>query len=170
MARTKCGGCPGLIVPAIIPKGAKIMVFGEYPGVEEVETGIPFTGGTGDVLRLELARVGISLDMVARTNLWLHYMPKKKADRDEEIDWHVMMLKKSLKGMKAVLMMGDQNTIQFLDSGVMKLAGMEVKIAKFPKTIETITVSPNPAMVFKKPHGEVRLSIEKFAGRASKWL
>jgi uracil-DNA glycosylase family 4 len=146
------------------------MVFGEHPGWEEMRDGLPFVGETGMVLREELLRVDINLDSVIRSNLWMHYMPKKKAEQMEEIDFHVRQLLKLMRGAKAVLMLGDQCTRTFLGTGIGKISSLEVKIDMFPDTVETVTVSPNPAVVFKRPFGEVRLAIEKFAERAEPWL
>lgn len=50
------------------PKKARVMVVGEAPGRMEDESGRPFVGDSGKVLREELARVGIKPEEVYITN------------------------------------------------------------------------------------------------------
>lgn len=172
-----CGVCMGEIVPPQMPNGAQVMVFAEFPGVNEMQQKIPFAPSpqerrrsTGDILRSELRRVGIVPERVVLSNLWLHPMPKTKADQDTEIEWHVARLLETMIGAKAVMMFGDECTRRFLDSPVGVLSSLEVKIDVFPESVETVTVGPNPAGVFHGPIGEIRLAIEKFARRAEEWL
>lgn len=53
---------------------AKIMLIGESPGATEVSTGVPFTGGSGELLNRMLARAGISRSACFITNL-AHIQP-----------------------------------------------------------------------------------------------
>lgn len=50
------------------PKQARVMIVGEAPGAEEDKTGKPFVGRSGQVLREELARVGIKPEECYITN------------------------------------------------------------------------------------------------------
>ena len=172
-----CGVCMTQIVRPQVPSGAQVMVFGEHPGQNEMEQGIPFAPSrkswgksTGDVLRAELYRVGVMPNQVIMTNLWLHPMPSKKEDRDNEIEWHIGQLLGIMGKVKAVLMLGDECTHAFLDSIMGPISSLEVKVSRFPASVETITVGPNPAGVFHGAIGEIRLAIEKFSRRAEPWL
>ena len=53
---------------------AKIMLIGESPGANEVATGLPFTGGSGELLNKMLSRAGISRASCFITNL-AHIQP-----------------------------------------------------------------------------------------------
>lgn len=51
------------------PRDAKIVLVGEAPGATEDQHGIPFAGGSGQLLNMMLSRVGISRDSCFVTNL-----------------------------------------------------------------------------------------------------
>lgn len=51
------------------PKDAKIAIVGMAPAVEEVRTGVPFMGASGQILNKSLAKLGISRDQVYVTNI-----------------------------------------------------------------------------------------------------
>ena len=80
MTRQACPICSNLLVLPVGLKDASILLVGEYPGVEEVKSGFCWVGRGGEVLRSELARVGIQYEQCRATNLWLH-APSKE---DEE--------------------------------------------------------------------------------------
>ena len=60
------------IVPASGSKSSPILIIGAYPGVEEIAKGRPFVGGTGEIFRIELAKVGIDMRGARLCNLWQH--------------------------------------------------------------------------------------------------
>ena len=47
------------IVTASGPLNAKIAIVGMAPGREEVATGVPFTGASGQILNKSLAKLGV---------------------------------------------------------------------------------------------------------------
>ena len=69
MVRQACPICSNLLVLPVGPKDASILLIGEYPGVEEVKSGFCWVGRGGEVLRAELARVGIQYEQCRATNL-----------------------------------------------------------------------------------------------------
>lgn len=165
-----CTFCGEKLVRPMVPKGALVAVVGTEPGREEMKHGIPLVGETGKVFRAELLRQGIVLGRLWRGNLWLHPIPSTADDRRQELDWHKQQLIKALRGIKAVMLCGAANAQAFLGSGIMAVSGLEVKIDELPSSIETVTMSVNPAQMLYGPVGELRLSVEKFAIRAREWL
>ena len=171
MTRNKCPKCQRYkLVRAIKPDGALLAVVGTEPGKEEMKAGVPFVGETGKVLRGELWRHDLMLEEFVRTNLWLHYIPKKVEEQRSELDWHKEQLIKSLEGVKSVLLMGAANAVAFLGCGVVEVSTFEVKIPEFPDSVESVTMALNPAYVLRKPVGEFRLAVEKFVERSRQWI
>lgn len=60
-------------VPGWFPRGAKIMLLGQSPGVEERDT--PFVGAAGRQLNEWLRIVGLKRSEVAITNVWNEHLP-----------------------------------------------------------------------------------------------
>lgn len=156
MDRARCPHCKKFLISPYGNPKSKILFVGEFPGWEEVKQGIPFIGKTGDVLRAELLRNGIQLGAYRVTNLWLH-------EQDEEnckAEWHLDQLVKEFKGKTHVLLMGSSVVNALVGKQVSNYAGMQVKLPDF-KGIR-FWVSPNPAVVFHGPLGELRMSLERF--------
>ena len=154
--RQTCPVCGKLLVQPNGNLKSPILIVGEFPGLEEVKRGIAFVGRTGEVLQQELARQGIQVMTCALTNLWLHQKDEKGCDPR----WHLDQLVKQFTGRTHAILMGSDVTSAILGSKVMALAGLQVKIPDFPKL--RVWVSPNPAIVFRSPIGDLRLSIERF--------
>ena len=155
MDREKCK-CGKLLIPAYGPSTSKILLIGEFPGMDEIMKGIPFIGRTGDILRAECAKAGLDISRCRLTNLWQHDKDEKGCD----ITIHLRAMAKELKGKKFALLMGSDLTQEIWGQGVMELSGLEVKSELFPKT--RLFVSPNPAIVMHGPVGELRLALERF--------
>jgi DNA polymerase-1 len=70
-----CEQCPLVeyrnFVPSAGPDKAKLVIVGEAPGAQEVKTGIPFTGPSGELLNLLLKHAGIDRSEVFITNVCL---------------------------------------------------------------------------------------------------
>lgn len=155
--REACPHCGRMLIDAAGPKEAKILLVGEFPGYEEVRQGRPFVGRTGEVLQQELARQGLQLQQCRYTNLWQH----DKAEKACDPDWHLDQLTREFQGRSHVLLMGSDVTTAILGGKVMEYAGTRITLPAF-KDIR-FWVSPNPAIVFNAPLGELRLAIERFA-------
>ena len=183
MAREVCPVCKHYqLVPADGPINAKLLIIGEYPGIEETKTGHPWVGEAGKVLNRELERVGLNRDYIRVTNLWLHAPPKKptptppkmRAALDKwnvaqkayelEFRFHYNQMIKELEGRTAVLLMGSDVTEALLAVSVTTVAGCFVKSDILPKIAVAMM---NPAIVFRTgPEGtlgETRLAIQRFA-------
>jgi uracil-DNA glycosylase family 4 len=167
--RNACPHCGRLLIPAAGPTSSKLLVVGEFPGKDEIIQGVPFVGKTGEVLQAELLKVGLILGEVRRTNLWQHSKapvlnkdPKAKhKDGECDLDWHLDQMVKEFQGKAYVLLMGSDVTQALLGEKVSERYGLMVKVPGYSDI--HFWVSPNPAVVFKSPIGEMRLSFERFA-------
>jgi uracil-DNA glycosylase family 4 len=155
--REKCPRCGKLLIAPAGPPSSKILLVGEFPGVEEIKQGRPFIGKTGDVLRAELLRVGLTLPELRQTNLWQHAKDEKGCD----LNFHLDRMVKEFEGKTHVLLMGSDVTQALLGEKVSAHSGLMVKIRPY-KDIH-FWVSPNPAIAFKSPIGEMRLAMTRFA-------
>jgi uracil-DNA glycosylase family 4 len=167
------------------PEKAKLLIIGEYPGVEEIKTGRPWVGAAGEVLTRELERAGLNRDYIRITNLWQHRPPTKPratppkalAARDKwneervayvaEFTFHYNQMLKELRGRKGILLMGSDVTEALLGQQVSHVAGCNVKSDMLPNGYKVAMAIMNPAVVFRTGPdgtlGETRSGIERFA-------
>ena len=141
------------------PKDASILLVGEYPGVDELKEGFCWVGRGGEVLRSELARVGIQYEQCRATNLWMH-TPSKD---DEEYRWHVEQMLAEAQGRKYILLMGSDVCKALLNEAVSDASGLIVNSPYLPKDV-TAVACKNPALVLRKGTtvGEVRQAMKVF--------
>ncbi len=71
-------------VPGEGPVTAKVMFIGEAPGAMEDETGRPFVGRSGKLLRLLIAEAGLSEDEVFITSILKSRPPNNRTPRKSE--------------------------------------------------------------------------------------
>lgn len=142
-----------------------ILVAGEFPGVEEINRGIPFVGSTGKILAEELGRAGISIESCRLTNLWLHLFLPYMTEEEGHIDWHLSNLLDEIAQANYILLMGSELSKMFLKESITNVNGLMMPSPLFPSdTVATFSV--NPASVAWGVVGEFRLAVEKFAERA----
>src|ERR1700690_756376 len=106
ISREKCSICGDLLVSPIGPLSSTILFVGDFPNQDDQKQGRAFAGKTGDILKAELAKVGIQLSACRATNLWQH-------DKNEEkckISWHMDTLAKEFKNKNYILFMGSDVT------------------------------------------------------------
>ena len=153
--------CPHCGTSLVAPRGRRespILVIGEYPGDEEIEKGIPMVGAMGGVFRTEMARVGIDINRLRLTNIWLHTPNKSK----ECLDYGIAEAIKEAKDRKAILLLGSECVSYFCNKSVLRTCGLKVTSPYLSAPI--IYSCVNPAIVFKRGGiGEVRLALKKFS-------
>jgi uracil-DNA glycosylase len=162
----KCGKI--LIAPNGNPASPYLLV-GDFPGYQETMQNIPFafrkpkqgyrqeSPRSGDVLRDELNRVGISLNMCLLTNLWQH----QKDEKECELNRHLDQLVQLFPQRSHVLLMGSEVTQALLGVKVNVVSGLQVFIPGFKKV--HFWASPNPALAMSQPIGEFRLALSRFS-------
>ena len=174
MTRPTCPECGQKLIEPVGPEDSPILIAGEFGGVEEQRSGLPWVGPAGKVLRAELSRVGINYNDCRVTNLFQHRKPPKGGDpevRSACTKWNKDQLLKEMKGRKAILVIGSEMAKHFLDGGVMENEGLRIRSPDFPLSVKIAVACRNPAMCTMKGRvlGGVRQAIENFAKWSKKW-
>lgn len=89
-------GKTGKAVPGEGNPNAKIVFIGEAPGRKEAETGRPFVGRSGKLLRAQITNIGLKETEVFITSP-VKYLPKKKTPSRSDIVHGRIHLNKQLK-------------------------------------------------------------------------
>lgn len=171
-----CTICGKRLIPNAGDPKSPLLIASEFPSWEEVRAGRPFAGPAGEVLRKELARVGLSYLQFRVTNLWLHEPLERgrtnasKARYAEELEWHLQWLIEEMQGRQAILLLGSDVTQAVLGYPVMDVAGLPTDVLPpneflFPRKTRLVMAAPNPAIVYqpKQVAGEFQLALSNFA-------
>ena len=158
------------IVPASGSKSSPILIIGAYPGAEEIAKGRPFVGGTGEIFRIELAKVGIDMRGARLCNLWQHAPWKNQKEEHYFgcLENGATQEIAEAKGRKAILLVGASTVKYFTGFSVSDVAGLCVKSDYLSAPI--IVAMHNPAQAFHSALGEIRLSLQKFGKLIDKEL
>jgi len=154
-----CKRCGRRIIPPEGPSNADILIVGDAPTQFDIQGGSLWTGPGGDILRVELRRVGINLKQCRLTNLWLH--PKTK-----DCEMHLDELYEEMKGRKFILLMGADAVTQFTSENVSDVSGLRVDKFEYAKEMlpsgSVVYALFNPAIALHDKLGEIRFGLEKF--------
>ena len=159
MSRPACKHCGKLLVEAGGPMKAPLLLVAEFPGLDEIKTGVPWSGKAGEVLKKELGRAGIQYNTCRSTNLWMHQMDPKGC----KMSWHIEQLMGEMQDRQGVLLMGSEVSKFLLGESISDITGLRVKSKNFPKSVKVAVAMYNPAFALRDKVGEVRLAIERFA-------
>jgi uracil-DNA glycosylase family 4 len=143
-------------VPPHGNENSPILVVAEFPGIEEIKKGRPMIGRMGNVLRLELGKLGVDLHRMRIMNLWQH----KPNGNEECYNLGFKTVIKEAKGKKAILLLGNETVKAFCDEKVSDVCGLNVE--SFYLSAPIIVACVNPAIAFHSPIGELRLALSKF--------
>jgi uracil-DNA glycosylase len=145
------------------------LLVGDFPGYHESIAGLPFAfrkkateTRSGDILKDELTRVGIMMNTVLVTNLWQH----QKDDKECDLNLHLDQLVALFKDRTHVLLMGSEVTQALLGEKIGAVSGLQVKVPGFSKV--HFWASPNPALAYSQPIGELRLAFTRFSEDVNK--
>ena len=147
----KCPICGFPMVPFSGPEDAEILIVGEFPGDDDVEAGLPFTGKYGKILKVEMARAGIRWSKCRTGNLWQH-----KKNKECDLNWHIAYFFNEFKVRKYALMMGTEFAEYFYPGKVTDNSGL---VYKHNGVIYVPTL--NPASVVKSGVGEFQRAIQR---------
>jgi len=187
--RKQCSVCAKLLINPIGNPASSFLLVGDFPGYVETIQGVPFafrnvhnprdSNKAGDVLKVELTRVGIMMNQVLITNLWQHQkdwkvettIGAKGKEKKQKVEacplaFHLDELVRLFEGKTHVLLMGSEVTEALLGIKTERVSGTQVRIAEFSKI--HFWVSPNPSLVFNQPIGEWRLALKRFSEDVSK--
>jgi len=178
----RCDKCNKLLIHPMGNGLSPYLLVGETPGYHETIQGLPFafqqkhsrTSIAGDILKAELLRVGIVLSTVLVTNLWRHqksYVTETIGKKSRQVEacplsYHLDHLARMFIDKTHVLLMGSAVTQALLDVKYTQVSGLNVKVSGFSKV--RFWVSPNPALAFSQPVGELRLAFQRFSEDISK--
>lgn len=154
---TECPHCQKTLVLFSGPEQADILLAGEFPGIREIESGIPFKGPAGDILRNEVFRLNIFKYGTCRVgNLWQHERFKGCLP-----SWHRERFMEEFVRHKFCLLMGSEfgNGVIY-PGGVMERCGLAFRHESGVQYV----VSTNPAGVTKAGGsvGEFREALRTF--------
>lgn len=155
-----CPVCGSMLVKPYGSESSSVLVVGEFPGKEEMKRGYPFVGQSGKILQSEFAKAGLDIWSCRLTNLWQHYKNNSVAC----FAYFVRELTIEMAGRK-VLLMGSDLANYFIGGDVSKWYGLEVRSPLFPKSVQFVMMSPNPAICMRGTLGEFRMSVRKFISR-----
>lgn len=151
-------------VPPYGKKNSPVLIIGDAPGDDELKTGRPFSGATGKILRIELAKLGVDVKAIRLCNIWYH-KPNASADC---LDFGFQLAIKEAKDRKAVLLIGAEVVKKFTGMHVSEVTGLEVKSSYLSAPLVMACVQP--AVVFHDVVGDFRLSLKKFVRKAEAYL
>jgi uracil-DNA glycosylase family 4 len=174
---TRCPKCGKLLIPPFGNPQSPYLLVGDFPGYQETVQGVPFTfrrrpteTRSGDILQAELNRVGISLNTVLLTNLWMHQPgmievqegKKKKKVEACPMAFHLDQLTSLFSGRTHVLLMGSKVVPALTGQSLDAVSGLRVEVHPFKKV--HFWVGPNPSTLLGgQPIGELRLAFGRFA-------
>ena len=151
-------------VPPAGNPSSSVLLVGSHPGDEEIRKGVPMVGAMGGVLKTELRKLGMDLNMFRLANLWFHPEPKRDHPLYNDCLNHcVETLVKEAKNKKAILLMGAETVKFFCDKKVSAVCGLQVTSPYLSAPV--IYACVNPADVWHSSIGEMRTAITKFVRR-----
>jgi DNA polymerase len=95
-------------VPGEGPVDAKVMFIGEAPGAKEDETGRPFVGRSGKLLRSLIEEIGLSENEIFITSILKSRPPKNRTPRKSEVDVCMPYLERQIDAIspKVIVLVG----------------------------------------------------------------
>ena len=173
--------CPHCNKKALDPilKSKPYMIIKESFTDNEMEQGNLFTlsgknkngypeNTTSYYLMKELGLVGLNLQIMSLSALWLHNPPTGKKTKEAResfqkcFDYSVGEVIKVAKGKKIVLLMGAEIVRTFTGYGVSEVSGLVCKSDLLPDA-HIVIPAPNPDKLMSQPIGELRLAVKTFA-------
>jgi uracil-DNA glycosylase len=150
--------CPMCKNDLVIPQEGNrwLTIISEYPGEAELNALQPLVGNTGNIMRNELARIGIHMALCRITNIWLHEPTKE----DGELEWHTAQAMRFARDSKVVLLLGSVASQAVLSVNASDASSVWFKRPDLlPGT--DILVGPQPASLFFGMVGEFRLVMQE---------
>lgn len=149
-------------------RDSEIIIIGEYPGAQEVATGVPFSGGSGKVLWNTLRQQNILRPHCYVTNVIKRQVTARDTVHTHELSlWQeALMYELSLlTNPKMIICLGNiaMNTLLGFE-GITQYRGSVYSYNNIP-----VVVVNNPALVLRKPETEIIFAMDiKKAARVYK--
>lgn len=172
-----CSNCGKKSLDPIIKSKPYLIVKESVTGNEK-EQGILFTlagvnryghqeNTTSYYLMKELGLVGLNMQVMSLSALWLHEPPKGKRTKDDReffqkcLDWSISEVIRAAEGKKIVLLMGAEVTRTFTGYSVSDVSGLVCKSDLLPD-VPVVIPAPNPDKIMSSPIGELRNALAVF--------
>lgn len=174
-----CPNCGKKSIDPII-KSKPYLIVKESLTQNEYEQELPFTlsgankyghqeNTTSYYLMKELGMVGLNMQVMSLSALWMHNPPKAKGKEAKEqfqkcLDWAISEVIRVAEGKRVILMMGAEVVRTFTGYGVSEVSGLVCKSDLLPITNAPVIIpAPNPDNIMKMPIGELRNALKVFA-------
>lgn len=173
--------CPSCGKKAVDPvlKSKPYIIIKSTLTSNEYEQGLPFTlsgknkynrpeNTTSYYLMKELGLVGVNMQVLSLSSLWMHTPPKAGKSKDGKeifqkcLDWSISEVIRICADKKIILMMGADSTRTFVGASVSDTQGLICKSDLLPM-VPVIVPAPNPDNIMKVPIGELRNALNVFA-------
>ena len=172
-----CPSCGKKSLDPII-KSKPYLIVKESVTNNERAQGIPFAlsgankygkqeNSTSYYLMKELGMLGLNMQTLSLTSLWMHEPPKGKRSKEAKenfqkcLDWSTSEVIKASVGKKIVLLMGAEVTRTFTGHSVSDMSGLICQSDLMPY-VPVIIPAPNPDNIMKMPIGELRNALSVF--------
>lgn len=126
------------------------------------------TNSNAYYLAKELGMVGLNLQTMSLSALFLHKLPEaKRSKADKEVlskccDHSIADVIRIARDMNVVMLMGAEVVRTFTGYGVSDVSGLICKSELLP-TVPVIVPAPNPDKLMSQPIGELRNALKVFA-------
>lgn len=135
-----------------------VLFIGEFPGEEELQSGKPFVGKTGRLLKEELRKIGLSLHNYRLCNLWQHEPNKKNKECFER---GVKICLEEAKGKRMVVLIGSDTVKYFTGKKVSEWNGLLIDSSVYLSN-PYVMVMVQPATAYHGGVGETRFALQQF--------
>ena len=141
---------------------AKIIIIGEAPGSNEDNTGIPFTGNSGEQLLKHLKYAGIKEDNIYKTNVLKYRPPNNRDPEFSEIERHSRFLLRQIEIINpdVIVTMGNYSTKLVLSQfdvrkmtlypGITKLRGKTREVLLNTQKIKVLPMFHTAVLLYDK--------------------
>lgn len=123
---------------------------------------------TSYYLAKELGLVGVQMNTLCLTNLYMHVPDKGKRTKEAKesaqacLDYSISQIVEEAKGKKIVLLMGAEVIRTFTGYPASSVYGLKCK-SEFLPDVPVIIPAPNPDKLMLQPIGELRNALRVFA-------
>jgi len=121
----KCSVCGYNVIQPNGVRSAPYLIVGEKPSFDDQRIGIPFTGNIQDMLKYELARVGIQLQRCRLITAWPHADGKNPECLNQHFG---LVLQELMINRTAVLFVGDGLPQMFGAPPLKDISGLVVDV------------------------------------------
>ena len=154
---SSCNHCNQEYLEPLGNPKSDLLIVGEHPSREEYSKGYYLCGRTGDVLRSELRRAGLTWNpqVMRYTTLWGHV---KNDNNNCVLDGYQNLLPE-MQNRLWILMLGEELSKLFIHAPLIDYIGLFVRMEGTAPAL--VMFAPSQVMVMYDTVGELRLALDK---------